>query len=124
MKRPAGYTLLELLVVITIMSALVAVTSGTGISWVGAMRSTAAAQRVGLALLEARDTAMETGHEVVVQTARLMPAGPQAKPLRSSKELVFYPDGSDSGGIVRFKVFGREKSVLIDPITGRVDLSQ
>jgi general secretion pathway protein H len=134
-----GFTLLELLVTMTVASLLVAVAAPRMVDAVGHARLKASAVRASVALREARmqarrreETARVTidpagkGY-AVGNRAYPMPTGltvifkPYSEQAETEKNVIrFLPDGSSSGGTLTVAHGGDRVTVEIDWLTGRV----
>jgi general secretion pathway protein H len=139
----AGFTLLELLVVVAVLALALGVFAGVGKRPGGTAQLRFAAQEIagGLrlarsrALMEARATAVT--FDLAAPAWRLgdekwarLPDGTQMALLTTRGGLVgasagrigFYPDGSSSGGRVTLTAVGREVAVGVDWLSGRVSV--
>lgn len=133
-----GFTLLELLVVLAIMTLLVSALPLAAAHVFPRQRLRVAAQDAALALRDLRQTAERTGAITTFEltesgrawksspnesatdfpnglTAAWMPGGAAAPAV-----LRFYPDGSTSGGALTLRFAEREEHVLVSPLTGRI----
>lgn len=134
-KQEAGYTLTELLVVLTIM-ALVAVAA---VPMLSASRpgllAKSAAHAVAQDLAAARRDAIARGEETrVVFTAgryEVLPGGPSralpkgiALRLRGAAEIDFFADGSSNGGIVEVASAHARHNVVTHWPSGRITLDE
>ncbi|GHE20920.1 GspH/FimT family pseudopilin [Halomonas urumqiensis] len=142
-ERRAGFTLVELMVVLAIVAMTVAVVPPLVVKVMPAMQAQAAARELASGLREARSTAMADNREVVVeidlerrtyhwQGQRIRAELPSHVALDvltgdavgTRGQFHFYPDGSASGGRASLAWRGREWVVDIDWLTGRVTLDE
>lgn len=133
----AGFSLMELLVALTILALAMGVVSlsVTRRSPAFEMRR-AAAETVSL-VRDARITAQSTGRPAIVvldAEARLIsgpdnlsvsvPEGIETSLVSSASAgpsaIIFFPDGSSTGGKLTFEVLGRRETVMVDWLTSRV----
>ena len=118
--RDRGFTLIELLVVLTLLALASAVVLPRFMSTAG---PSARSQAAGVAsvLRDARQKAIATAQPVVVPidpsliTARGLDGG-------SLREILFFPDGSSSGGRLTVELRQRQAVVDVDDLTGAVRL--
>jgi general secretion pathway protein H len=148
--RPAGFTLLELLVVITVIGLAALAAPKLGGAWTEAARDRAALREVGTALSRARLAAAMTRSPVEVvfdlesRTWRTVPAGPQGRlpagPIRllgvdgagqrgggQSTAFRFFPDGGSSGGTLVVGNTGGpsgETRIAADWLSGRIEIRE
>jgi len=120
-RNNAGFTLLEMLVVIAVMGLIMAALAVYGPPKSRWMETRAAARAVAGAMLAARGEAMVTGQDVAVNLP------PVADWLAESvqapgRKILFSPDGSSSGGTVVLDDAGRRLAVTADWLTGRVSI--
>jgi len=128
-----GFTLLELLIVLALLGAL---------AWIGAQalpsfKQSPTVLRAGLtkALVDARQESLQSGQAVTVYCRTLeeklagllehnntegrFRCGSVIKPPRGDDAIVFYPDGSSSGGVVQFDS-ERPQRLDVDWFTGQL----
>lgn len=141
-RRSAGVTLLELLVVLSIMAlvaAFVVPLFGSGVPTAelkGAARQVAAGLRLARSealatrqetrlLLDLEQRTMRVGHDARVHA---LPAAIEMKLFTAASDLVnekvgairFYPDGGSNGGRITLASGDRKYDVDVDWLTGRV----
>jgi general secretion pathway protein H len=133
-----GFTLLELLVVLAIMVLLAGAWPFAAPRLFPAQQLRNEAQRLVASLRSARMTARISG---VPQSVELLGAGEAYKTSLEPHELptgviarmrndeasrppgvMFFPDGSSTGGVIDLKLPKRTVSVEVGKITGRVEL--
>lgn len=137
--RQRGFTLLELLVVLTVvalMYALAAPRLGAGLPGVSAR---GAARDLVAVLQEGRSLALTEQRQVEVAIdgeARSLQLDGRPQPLRGKAEIhgsdngeepfavLFYPDGSSSGIELRVEQENHRYHVHVDWLTGRVALKR
>ena len=144
-QRSRGFTLLELLVVLAIvaLAATLVVPNVPGV--IGATRLTTAAEVTGAFLREARahaivegvavdfeidpgsgayrfaDRAKSINPGVALVLTTTLPAG---RAPGSPGIIRFYPDGAASGAAIRLARGGTQRTVAVDPLTGRVRIDR
>jgi general secretion pathway protein H len=140
--RSAGFTLLEILIVLVIMglvAALTLPTFGSGVSTTAlksAARELAAGLRLarGQAITQRAEATLEL--DVATRTFRVppdprvhaLPAGIDLKLFTAQRDLVndqvgsvrFYPDGGSNGGRITLAAGERKFDVDVDWLTGRI----
>ncbi|MES9942451.1 MAG: GspH/FimT family pseudopilin [Candidatus Thiodiazotropha sp. 6PLUC2] len=142
--KPSGFTLLELIIVLVIAGALVALVPPVisrvlpGVKLKGASQEMASAMRFlrgwsvaqgkqGLFVLD-----LEQKHYTISPRERIyeLPQGADLKIVGASDEgegdqqggIRFFPDGSSSGGRVTLSAAGKAHQIDVDWLTGRVSL--
>ncbi len=129
--RNAGFTLLEMLVVIAVMGVALLLLTGYRQPHSRAIETDAAARQVAQAMRDARGQAVTQGHPVALTLPHLPPW--LAVAMQAPKGgIVFMPDGSASGGSVilgaiphdGFEAKNAAKIVTVraDWLTGRVQI--
>ena len=134
----AGFTLIEMLVVLTILGIVLGIALGRGPMRSATLEARAAAGELAHGLRAARDRAIAGNRRVVVaiDPARhlLLVEGEAPRPLAPHLEvraltalgagpvrlIRFAPDGSSSGGSVLLTDGARRVTVTVDWLTGRV----
>lgn len=140
----AGFTLLELLVVMTIMATLLAVVPRV-FAGVPSLRFRAAVHALADELRQAQDDAIRTGQDVEftidpehATITRLAPRGDllgivvdglawqplDARSAAGRTRLRFFADGTASGGTLILSRGTRRAGIFIDWITGRVRIEE
>lgn len=142
LKGAAGFTVIELLVVISIMTLLLSAVM-TAKPKVGAIRVAATARSVANGLRLARAAALTQGKETVfrIDLARSqfgvagymhdLPRGMNIEMTVAANErrgqsgdIRFYPDGQSSGGQIILRLDGRSAKVDISWLTGEPELNR
>lgn len=143
MRKAAGFTLLEIVLVLAIAVAIYAVLLGVPMRGSSADLK-AAARTLASALRQAQSTAMATRHDATLsidlQSREFLVAGekePRKLPddidlklytaeseVRSQRvgAIRFYPDGSSTGGRITVSSGERKFLVDVDWLTGRVSI--
>jgi general secretion pathway protein H len=119
-RRDGGFTLIELLVVLTLLALASAMVLPRFASAPGPTARERAAAVAGQ-LRDARQRAIATARPVAVPLdARLVTArAPDGSTLR---EILFFPDGSSTGGSIGVETRQRRAVVEVDDLTGAVRL--
>lgn len=126
----AGFTLLEMLVVLAVLGLAAALVMSRPLGASPATQARTAAQRVAAALRGARGRAILADATVTValdapgHRLRLSDAAPLGLPravaLTGTPVIRFAPDGSSSGGTIVLGGGGVRQGVAVDWLTGRV----
>ncbi|MCF3945755.1 pilus assembly FimT family protein [Acidiphilium iwatense] len=124
MRHDAGFTLLELLVVLAIMALMLAAIPGLALPGVNAAIWAGKIQAVAYRLESAHDRAVASGHEIVLGAADLQSDGLVASLPSADSKLIFFPDGSVSGGPIKLKFHNDRRMVKINEVSGQVALSE
>jgi general secretion pathway protein H len=118
-----GFTLIELLVVLTIGALLVSV----ALPRVGTLLRPdidRTARSVALAVRDQRSAAMRSGLLVTLTGAALLPMLPRGTEIQEDgfgeQGLMFFPNGTSSGGRIVLAAADGRRSVYVDWLTGRV----
>ncbi len=133
-----GFTLLEMLVVLTIAGAMTALVAPALSRGIGAVSAVASERDLMTALQRARSSAIFNNRQTLVV---LSPAShsmeivtPQNRETKSLALAVtsdsdrvyryrFFPDGSGAGDALVFEVSGQRKHLTIEPLTGRLSVA-
>lgn len=138
----AGFTLIELMVVLAILGLLLALVPSSLSVVIPGQRLRAAAYRLADDFKDARARAVLSGAPTTVPIALVeegdragedrvrLPRGTTVRVenimagsvVGTTEEMRFFPDGSASGGKVDLSAGGRTYSVSVDWLTGRVDV--
>jgi general secretion pathway protein H len=141
-RNQAGFTLIELIVVLAVLGLMLALFIGRVTSPSAQMEGRAAAEQVGLALRLARAQAIVSNHPIafVVDVAQHRYSTVGMLPVQLPPELgvsvetvsgavlgqraviEFLPDGSSTGGRIDISAPGTRFQVGIDWLTGRVTI--
>jgi len=144
-RGEAGFTLIEVLVVVAVIGLAIGLVAARGPSRSPALEARAAAGEVALALRQARGLAVASGRRVtfaldVARHAYRIDDGP-VRPLPPAVALAmtaaageagegatagaigFLPDGSSSGGRIRLAAGAARRLVAVDWLTGRVTVA-
>lgn len=123
----AGFTLVELLVALTLVALLAAV----ALPRVQALLVPSIEQttrRVALAVRDQRTAAMLSGRMVVVTGAALVPLLPAGTVVEAAEPaepgILFFPNGSSSGGRIVLAAWDGRRAVEVDWLTGRVTVGR
>jgi len=137
--RQAGFTLVELLVVLAIIGLLIAAAPIIMRSAIPSARSLAAARAFAQELRQTRGQAIASGNATAIRfdTARqtyLLEPGDRARtlpktvrfslPAQAATQIGFYPDGSSNGGTVFIGDGKLRHRVSIDWLTGRIGIDE
>lgn len=118
-NRQAGFTLIEMLVVVVLLGLVIAVLANAGPPRDRWLRTQAAAAATAGAMHAAAGRAIATGQPV----ALVLPPLPDwlgVEMRGPAGGIVFQPDGSSSGGMVTLSDAGRAITVSTDWLTGRI----
>jgi prepilin-type N-terminal cleavage/methylation domain-containing protein len=113
-SKTAGFTLIEMLVVLT----LVAVLAGVAMGVMGGRRPSSSQQdviRLRDMLTRKRSEARRTGVSTAVGIADLRGVVEEARTAEGRQTIIFFPDGSSSGGTI---VLRDRPALAIDWLTG------
>lgn len=143
MRSDQGYTLLELLVVMAIISMIVAAAPAVYARLVPGYEVRQFANELAIHMRELRERARETGTTEVVQFAQdtkmLVKAGtglelPHEMEIvytpaeiwatADEEQLYFYPNGASNGGEVALKRQNLDVRVKIDWVSGAIEVQQ
>jgi general secretion pathway protein H len=116
---PRGFTLIEMLVVL----ALIALVATLALPRLGSPPSMAAHERLrgALAILaEARQAAVESGRPQALDPATLGPRTRYVSAVGPSDRILFFPDGSSTGGTL---TLAPGRSIALGLAVGRADLA-
>ena len=145
MRRPGGFTLLEIIIVLAIGAAIYALLLDVPLSGGSGANLKAAARTLAAGLREAQTTAMATRRDATLtldlesreflvageKEPRKLPDGVDLKLYTAESEVTssrtgairFYPDGSSTGGRITVSSGKREFLVDVDWLTGRVSIA-
>jgi general secretion pathway protein H len=144
MRKPAGFTLLEIMLVLVIGGAIYALILGIPMRGASSADLKAAARTLASGLRQAQSTAMATRHDATLtldlearqfvvgaeKQPRKLPEGIDLKLYTAQTEVTserrgairFYPDGSSTGGRITVSSGERKYLIDVDWLTGRVSI--
>ncbi len=135
-RSQAGFSLLEMCVVLAILAGLLASMPGHLLNLLPARTAEQAAAALASDLRQTRAAAMERGQERDVwltqsgwsdqspAASHSLPAGARLDSQRQARLIRFFPDGSTSGDELIIRQADRAWHIRIDWLTGRVDQPQ
>jgi general secretion pathway protein H len=144
MRKAAGFTLLEIIIVLAIGAVIYTLILGVPLRGATSADLKAAARSLASGLREAQTTAMATRHDASLvidmdarqftiaddKRVRKLPDGIELKLDTAETEVTgehrggirFYPDGSSTGGRITVSSGERKYLVDVDWLTGRVSI--
>jgi|SRR5260221_5747104 len=145
-RRERGFTLLEVMIVLTLAAVIYAVVLGVPFGKASAADLKAAARSLAAGLRTAQSTAMATRHDALLtidmeareyiatgeQQVHSIPKTIELKLYTAQTEVTsaqrgsirFYPDGSSTGGRITVATGERKYLVDVDWLTGRVAINE
>jgi len=120
-SRNSGFTLLEMLVVITVMGISLLLLAGYGQPHTRPLEAQAAARNVAQAMRAARFLAV-TRRESVALKMPIMPPWLKVSVVSPPGGIAFSPDGSASGGRVLLGFGAKTIAISVDWLTGRISI--
>ena len=131
--RRGGFTLLEVLTVLAILSLVVALALPLYSRRGGAATLAGATQEVRMALAAARSMAIAEDRDVLFAGGtggyrvdgawhRFPPASALSVDVRGGTAIFFFPSGDASGGSVVVRSTGTSREISIEALTGHADL--
>jgi general secretion pathway protein H len=121
-NRPAGFTLIEMIVVIAVLGLVLGMLSAYAPPRSRWLQTVAAGHQVAATMHAAQSRAIRTGAAVAWAPPPL-PAWLTVTVSAPPGGLVFEPDGSATGGTVALVSGGRRFTVQADWLTGRIQVS-
>lgn len=130
-RRAGGFTLLELLLVLAILSLVVVLALPLYGRRTGAMSLAGATQEVRAALAAAHSEAIAEDREIAfvggangysVDGRRRQFPAPVSVEIRGGTRITFFPSGGASGGSVILRGAAARRDIEIEAITGRAIL--
>jgi general secretion pathway protein H len=133
--RPAGFTLLELLIVVAVLGLALTITATVVMRPNDRAALNDAGTRVAASLRLARLRAMNEGrnvaaapaadhHGLLVDRGMLLFRHSITVSALGPAPIIFAPDGSTSGGELVLTAGSRERTVTVDWLTGRISQAE
>jgi general secretion pathway protein H len=119
-SNESGFTLLEMLIVILVMSLIMGMMAAYGPQKSHWLETRGAAQDLAAAMAQARGQAIATGLPVTLSP----PKTPAWLTETATGPIIFEPDGSATGGTITLEDQGRRIAVTADWLTARVTLHE
>jgi len=121
--RPPGYTLMELLVVIAILALMASLAAPLASSMIDTMRFRSQASEISDRLSILQDRALRTRLPVSLEkVSQLFDNGHTPRGDSLSVEIpapiIFYPDGTTTGGRIILRAPSRSQSINVAWLTG------
>ncbi|MFN7180804.1 GspH/FimT family pseudopilin [Hyphomonas sp.] len=137
-RREAGYSLMELLVALTILALAMGVVSLSVSRRSPAFEMRRTASETVSLVREARLTAQSTGRAARIvfdaearritgpgEASVTVPEGIETSLVSSASAgpsaIIFFPDGSSTGGKLTLEILGRRETVTVDWLTSQVE---
>lgn len=121
--RSAGFTLLELLVVVAVLALAATLIVPRLSTATGASAFAAATDRAMSELRLARGSAIQKQREQFVTAARLSELTGVDVAMTPADGIRFSPDGSGTGGRVHLLAGDRQVHIAVDWLTGRAQIA-
>ena len=141
-RREAGFTIIELMVVLAVLALAYALVAPSVIALLDRPRLDNSARAVAVSLRETRATAIKTFHDTVftvapdrkswraggktgtvaegVDLSLERPGWDGGRNAGRAQAIIFFPDGSSTGGRILLNSSGRTRVVAVEWLTGRV----
>lgn len=115
-KREAGFTIIEMVVVLTLLAFAYALAAPAMMTWFEGPRLDDAVSETITSLREARARAITTSTDIVYT----LNAERESVEYRQSRPLTFFTDGSSSGARITLKSDRQRRTIDIDWLTGKI----
>ncbi len=115
--REDGFTIIEMIIVITVLAFAYALAAPAISNWFDRPRLDGAVDEIKTSLSEARAKAITTSKNVGYS---IPAAGYRNIKISQSGSLIFYIDGSSSGGSVTLKGANQTRVIKVNWLTGRI----
>lgn len=122
-RADSGFTLLEMLITIVVMGLTLLLIAYYARPHSHRLEAERAAQRVADVMRHDRGLAIATGRPVRFTLPEL-PSWLSVQAELPQQGLVFEPDGSASGGVIRLAGSGMRSLIRVDWLTGRISVAR